>query len=122
VDVLRAARAASASHAEGVVHVGPVPDPGGLYEPPDFVAERLRPDDGAFVVYVGPQSLAAVVAWWHFLAERAVVPTRLSVVLTALTLSGTQLGDEAWEIYQRTVEGRADAFARAYLAHLPEPP
>jgi hypothetical protein len=119
VEVLLAARAASAQ-AGGVVHVGPVPDPTGIHHLPPFLDRAVRRRDAALVIYVGPQSGAVVVAWWRFLADQSAVPADLTVVLTNLSLGGRRLGDEAWEVYQRCLGGREDAFARAYLARLPE--
>ncbi len=121
VEVLLAARAASVEHPGGAVLVGPLPDPDGVRHLPDFLGRWLRRRDGALIVYVGPQSHDIARAWWRYVGERAVVPAELVFVLTNLAIGGERLGPEAWEVYQRCQDGRAAEFARAYLAHLPEP-
>ncbi len=120
VAALLAARAASAHGPGGVVHVGPVPDPDGIHDLPPFLGRSYGRRDAARVVYVGPQAGTVAVAWWRFLAEHSAVPADLTVVLTNLALGGPRLGDEAWELYQHCLGERAEAFARAYLARLPE--
>lgn len=120
VEVLLAARAASASEPAGSVLLGPVPDALGPYPLPNFLDRPLGDDDACLVVYAGPVAFPVVAAWWRQLAEGSRVPVSLTVVLTNLTLGGAHLGDEAWEIYQRCQDGRSAEFARAYLVHLPE--
>lgn len=120
VELLLAARSASASEPAGSVLLGPVPDAKGRYGLPSFLGRRLSQHDACLVVYAGPVSFPVVAAWWRHLTEGSGVPVAMTVVLTNLTLGGAHLGEEAWEIYQRCQDGRAAEFARAYLAHLPE--
>ncbi len=101
-----------------VVLVGTFPAPSDTPGLPHFLA---RPEGKTFtaeVLFADPHEYSLVLEWWHYVDDRAEVPTDFAVVLGVSRPDTSAISDEEYAICELTPADRKDDFLRAFLAHL----
>jgi len=111
------ARDLAAAGETRVVFVGPLPAPHDRLPLPHF----LTATGGGFtakVMALDPHEYNLLMDWWHYVDDKAEVPTDFEVILPISTPDRSAISNEEHRIYELTPDARKDAFLRAYLAHL----
>jgi hypothetical protein len=115
----RVRRAAVREPDARIAFIGQLPSPRGTYPLPARIL--ARPPGRRFtvrIVFVGPDEVAIVMEWWHYLQDHPPLQAEFDVLLTNLTFGSGRMTDEERIIYRLAGERRRDEFARALLAHL----
>ncbi len=69
------------------------------------------------VIAVDPHEYGLLQDWWHYIDDKAEVPTDMEVVLAISRPERSAISEEEREIYTLTPPERKAEFPRAYLAH-----
>lgn len=101
-----------------IVLVGTFPAPSDTPGLPHFLA---RPEGQGFtaeVLFADPHEYSLVLEWWHYVDDKAEVPTDFAVALGVSRPETSAISEEEFAICELTPEDRKDDFLRAFLAHL----
>jgi hypothetical protein len=101
-----------------IVLVGTFPAPSDTPALPHFLVRQEGADLKAKVLFVDPHEYNLVLEWWHYVDDKAEIPTDFEVVLGVCRPETSAISREEYLIYELTPEDRTDDFLRAFLAHL----
>jgi hypothetical protein len=120
IAALNASRdAAAADNDARAVFFGMLPSP---HDNPPLPHFLTRPDPTvppytAKIISVDPHEYMLLQDWWHYIDDKAEVPTDIEVILAISRPERSAISEEEYLIYTLTPEDHRSEFARAYLAH-----
>jgi HEAT repeat protein len=119
IDALLAARDAAAGDPESrVVLVGQLPAPDESPPLPHFLTRAGGRSYGAKLMVLDPHEARMVMEWWHYIVDRAEVPTDVEVMLPISDAAHSAISEEEQGILASLPRARREDFLRAYLGHL----
>jgi hypothetical protein len=69
------------------------------------------------LITVDPHEYGLLMDWWRYVDDKAEIPTKFEVILSASSPERSAISEEEYLIYQLTPESRIGDFSRALLAH-----
>jgi hypothetical protein len=118
MNALEEARDLAASKPEHtVLAIGQLPAPGDNPPLRHFLAPRGGKEFSCKIIIVDPHEYGLLMDWWHYIEDKAEVPTKFEVVLSASTPDRSATSDEEYLIYELIPPERRQVFAKALLAH-----
>lgn len=100
------------------VVIGTIPGPKASPPLPHILAKPDGPPFSAKVLFADPHECGNVMEWWHYVDDRAEVPTDFEVVLAISRPDGSAISEEEYIVWQLTPPERKRDFLRAFLARL----
>jgi hypothetical protein len=101
-----------------IVVAGMIPGPKDSLPLPHVLTRADGEPYTAKVLFVDPRECKLVMDWWHYVDERAEVPTDFEVILGISRPDNSAISEEEYAIWQLAPEDRKRDFIRAFLAHL----